>query len=104
MVEALSARPCRRRLEHPPEQDQPGRHAESYSDVHARAHAATLGRLREPSEHHEVGVKPHSFDPAHAEEREAVGVFQAAELALYRRAAAVEAGPFRGTRLIGVSG
>lgn len=39
-------------------------------------------RLREPSENHKISVKAHALDAAHSEEREAVVVLQAAELAL----------------------
>ena len=47
-------------------------------------------RERQPSEHDKIGVKPDTLDPADAEHREPVVVLQAAELALYGGAAAVE--------------
>jgi hypothetical protein len=37
----------------------------------SRHGACTARRLRDPSEHHEVGVEPDALDPAYAEEREA---------------------------------
>jgi len=48
-----------------------------------------------PREHHKVGVESGALDTAHAEEREAVVVLQASELALDGRAAAAKAPPER---------
>jgi hypothetical protein len=45
-------------------------------------------RLRQPGEHHEIGVKTNALDAADAEERQPVAVLQAPELTLDRGAAA----------------
>jgi len=50
-------------------------------------------RLREPSEHHEVGVKLDAREAANADRGESIVVLQAAELALDSATATVEVTP-----------
>ncbi len=51
-------------------------------------------RLREPREHHEVGVKSDALDAANAQRCEAVVVLEPSEFALHGGASTVEPLPF----------
>ena len=50
-------------------------------------------RLRQPREHHKVGVKRDTLQTAHAERRKSVLVLQASELALHGGTDTVKAAP-----------
>ncbi len=63
-------------------------------------------RLREPRQHREISVEPYPFEAAYPQERKAVLVLEASELAFSRRArrpsdCTLVAGPRQGTGRLG---